>query len=809
VSEHFRVVVIGGGVTGTSVLYHLARAGWRDCILLERSELASGSSWHAAGSLFALTAPSSAAVLQRYTRELYGVLEAEGGQALGYHRSGGFSIARTEEEVVRQKLLQDRCRRNSIPSEFISVEEMRRLVPFIDTRRVRAALYEPDKGHVDPSSVVHALARGARQSGATIRRHTPVTATRRLASGEWEVTTPAGTLVAEHVVNAAGLWAREVAAQAGIRLPLMPVEHHYLVTEAIPELAALGHEMPNVSGAEANWYCRREGQGLLLGAYEATCVHWAEAGTPPDFGHELLPDDLARIDANLADAIEVLPVLGTAGVKRVINGPMIFSPDLAPLLGPWPGQRNYHCAAGVMTGFNQGGGVGRVVAEWITEGEPSLDVTAWDVARFGGWAGRGYTRVRSGYFYEHRSHRVYPGQQFAAGRPVRMTPAHAELARRGAVWGESFGLEVPLWFARPGEEPADRYAWGRQNWFDAVVAEGRAVAEGVGLFAIASYSRFLVAGRGARGWLDHLLAGRIPAPGRCALAPMLSPKGRLIGDFTVSALEGDRFLLVGSGAAQRIHERWFDLGLAAGAEVRIDNLSSAWTGLHLAGPRARALMARVAGPAGAAAVDDGALPFMANRAMDLDGCPEAVVLRLSFTGEAGYEIHFPLAYEQAFLARLLAEGEDLGLRPAGMRALMWLRLEKGWPSWGLELSPDYSPFPPGLDRFVRWDKGEFVGRAAAAALGERIGERLVTLVVAATDADCWGGESVFRAGEHVGYVTSGGFGPRTGESLALAYLRPAAIADGAAVEVLVKGEARPAVVRTAARYDPKGARLRG
>lgn len=372
--HHARVIVIGVGITGCAILYHLAKMGWSDVLLLERDELTSGSSWHAAGSLFSLTAPSSAAVLQRYTRDLYPIIERESGQSVGYHRSGGMSIARTAEEVVRQKMLQDRCQRNGIPSEFLSMEEVRRRLPIINTEGLLSALWEPEKGHVDPASATQAFAIAARSFGASIRRRTPVTGTRQLPSGEWEVTTPSGAVRAEVVVNAAGLWAREVAALAGIRLPLMPVEHHYLVTDAIPEIANLEGELPTVSDAQWNWYCRREGQGLLLGAYESRCTHWAENGTPLDFGHELLPDDLQRMEENLAMAVEVLPCLGTVGVKRVVNGPMIFSPDLAPLLGPHPGKRGYLCAAGVMTGFNQGGGIGRTIAEWIIEGEPSLDV---------------------------------------------------------------------------------------------------------------------------------------------------------------------------------------------------------------------------------------------------------------------------------------------------------------------------------------------------------------------------------------------------------------------------------------------------
>lgn len=708
--------------------------------------------------------------------------------------------------MVRQKMLQDRCMRNGIPSEFLSMDEVRRRLPIVNTDGLLSALWEPEKGYVDPASATQAFAIAARGLGATIRRQSPVTATRQLASGEWEVETPSGAIRAEYVVNAAGLWAREVAALAGIRLPLMPVEHHYLVTEAIPEVAAFEGELPTVSDNAWNWYCRREGNGLLLGAYESRCKHWAEGSTPLDFGHELLPDDLSRMEENFAMAVEVLPCLGTAGVKRVINGPMIFSPDLAPLLGPYPGKRGYVCAAGVMTGFNQGGGVGRTIAEWIIEGEPSLDVTAWDVARYGGWAGRSFTKARTGYFYEHRSHRIYPGQQFPAGRPVRTSPVHGRLRERGAVYGESFGLEIPLWFARGGEAREDRYAYGRQNWFDAVCEEARAVRHGVGLFEISAFSKFLMQGRGAAGWLDRLLANSLPPVGKTALTPMLSPKGRLIGDFTLSRLAEDRFLLVGSGAMQKAHERWFDLQLPHDGSVRVDNLSLSHCGFHIAGPQARALLQRLAGED----VSSAALPFLANRIMDLDGCPEAVLIRVSFTGELGYELHFPAMYQEPFFDRLMDAGRDLGLRLAGMRALMWLRLEKSFPSWGSELSSDYSPYEPGLGRFVKPNKGGFIGRDAVTQLRESgPRERLTTLVVDADGADCWGGESIYRDGEHVGYITSGGYGPVVEESLALGYVRTPALEEGAAVQVLVKGEPRPAVLTLKPRFDPEGSRMRG
>ena len=543
--SHARVVVIGGGVTGCAILYHLAKMGWRDVVLLERQELTSGSSWHAAGSLFALTSPSNAAILQKYTIGLYPQLEAESGQSCGYHPVGGMHLARTQDQFMALKLLHSRGKRNGIESEFISVEEARRIAPILDTTGIKAVLHEPIKGYCDPASVTQAYAKAARDMGAKIHRFTPVTATKPLPDGGWEVETPEGNIRADYLVNAAGLWAREVAALAGIDLPLMPVEHHYMVTETIPEIAAFDGEIPNISEPSGGYYCRQEGKGLLLGAYESTCVHWSEDGTPKDFGHELLPNDLSRMEENLGRAVQSMPCLENAGIKRIINGPMIFSPDLGPLLGPYPGLKNYFCAAGVMSGFNQGGGIGRTIAEWIIEGEPSLDVFFWDVARFGDWAGKRYTKARTKYFYEHRTDIIYPFQEFAAGRPIRTYPIHDRLPDAGAVFGLNYGFEYPLWFARKQDEQADRYGFNRGNWFEAVGEECRALRDQVGLLEISTFAKYEVSGPGAAAWLDRLLANRLPRPGKTLLSPMLSPAGRLLGDFTVSRLAEDRFLLLG------------------------------------------------------------------------------------------------------------------------------------------------------------------------------------------------------------------------------------------------------------------------
>ena len=798
-----RVVVIGGGVVGCSILYHLARAGWRDVILLERDELTSGSSWHAAGSLFSLTSPSNASVLQKYALDLYGRLEEESGQVCGFHKTGELWLAYSDEEVKNLRIVRSQGRRQNLYAEFISPAEAVDLAPILTADGLRAVMFEPDAGHCDPSGVTHAFAKAARKHGATIHRFTPVIATNQTDGGEWDVVTDRGTIRAEYVVNAAGLWAREVAALAGITMPLLPVEHHYMVTEPIPEIEAAAGELPGISYSEANVYARQEGNGLLLGAYESNCVHWAEKGTPLDFGHELLPNDLERMEDNLAQAMERMPPLAEAGIKRVINGPMIFSPDLGPLLGPHPALRNYFCATGVMTGFNQGPGIGKVISEWIIEGEPELDVSFWDVARFGEWADKEYTRARTKYWYEHRSARVYPYQDFYAGRPLRKTPAYEEMKAEKAVFAEYDGWEDPAYFARNDDERTPRYSFGRANWFDAVGEEARAVRDSVGLFEFSTFAKYMVTGEGAESWLDRTFANRIPAKiGKTALMPMLSPKGRVIGDFTLTRLAEDRFLLLGGGAMQRIHMRWFRDCLPA-TGVTLENISGEYAGLHIAGPEARLLIGEVT----TVDVSDGAFPFLSGRYLELEGCPQAIAVRVSFTGELGFELYYPAEHHLEVYGSLRRNGERFGLRLAGGHALMSLRLEKSFPSWGFDLSSDYFAQECGLDRFVSLDKGDFVGRDALVTVpGPR--ELIATFIVDAGDADAYSGEPIFCDGALAGYVTSGGYGYRIGKSIALGYVTPEFYEPGREFEIEIIGKRRPATMTEGPPYDPAGHRCR-
>ena len=799
------VVVIGGGIVGCSILYHLAKAGWTDAVLVERNELTSGSSWHAAGSLFTLTTPANASLLQKYAVDLYPLIEAESGQDCGFVQTGELWLACSREEARALEVIRSQGRRNGLDAEFVSPVEAMEMAPILDTGGLEAVLFEPDAAYIDPAGVTHAFAKAARTLGAKVYRFTPVTATIPTAGGEWDVVTEKGTIRAGFVVNAAGLWAREVAAMAGIEMPLLPVEHHYMVTETIPQLEALGRKIPSLSYSEANVYARPEGHGLLLGAYERRCVHWAVDGTPQDFGHELLPDDLERMEDNLGMAIERIPCLETTGIKRVLNGPMIFSPDLGPLLGPHPALKNYYCATGVMTGFNQGPGIGKVLAEWIIDGEPSLDVSFWDVARFGDWADKAYTRARTAYFYEHRSDRVYPYQDYDAGRPLRGTPICERLQKAGAVFAEYDGWEDPVYFARNDDEREPRFAFERSNWFDVVGDEARAVRDAVGLFEFSTFAKYFVSGRDAVSWLDRIFANRIPAAiGKTALMPMLSPAGRVIGDFTLTRLGDERFMLVGGGAMQRIHMRWFEMH-QPDSGVDIVNASADYAGLHIAGPNARDLLASVTDDA----VDSASLPFLSARQLSLVDAADAVVIRVSFTGELGYELYFPAKHQVAVFDALCAAGRTHALRLVGSHALMSLRLEKSFPSWGYDLAADYYPDESGLARFVATDKGDFIGRDAYRVhLENGPRERIATFIIDADDADAYSGEPVYCDGQLAGYLTSGGFGYRVDESLAIGYLSPEFHDSDRHFEVELLGQMRGARMVRQPVYDPAGDRMR-
>ncbi|NOD75196.1 MULTISPECIES: FAD-dependent oxidoreductase [unclassified Ruegeria] len=800
-----RVVVIGGGVVGCSVLYHLTKLGWSDVMLLERSELTSGSTWHAAGGFHTLNGDTNMAALQGYTIRLYKELEEITGMSCGLHHVGGVTLADNQDRF--DMLLAERAKHRfmGLETEIVGPDEIKKIAPITNTDGIIGALFDPLDGHLDPSGTTHAYAKAARMGGATIETHCMVRETNQRPDGTWEVVTDKGTIHAEHVVNAGGLWAREVGAMAGVYFPLHPMEHQYLVTDSIPQIEAIidaGGEHPHVMDPAGESYLRQEGRGLCIGFYEQPCKPWAVDGTPWEFGHELLPDDYDKITDSIEFAYKRFPVLAEAGVKSVIHGPFTFAPDGNPLVGPVPGMRNYWSACGVMAGFSQGGGVGLTLAQWMIEGEPERDVFAMDVARFGDWISPGYTRPKVIENYQKRFSVAYPNEELPAARPNRTTPMYDIFSDLGAVWGQQFGLEVANYFAQGDEPGYETPSFRRSDAFEATGREVRAVRENVGINEVHNFGKYRITGPAARDWLDRIMAGRMPKPGRLSLTPMLSPKGKLIGDFTASCLSETEFQLTASYGSQAFHMRWFLQNAQDG--VSIENISDRLNGFQIAGPKATQVLA-------ACTRDDlSEFQFLDVRRMTV-GMTECIVQRVSYTGDLGYEIYCdPMAQRQLWWA-LWEAGQAHGMVPFGMRAMMSLRLDKFFGSWMREFSPDYTAAETGLDRFISFRKNsDFIGRAVAEAeRADGTNRNLVAFEVDADDADVNAYEPIWLDGTVVGFCTSGGYSHFAQKSIAMGFLPSDRVSDGLEVEIEILGQMCKAKVLSKPLFDPDGARMRG
>ncbi|MEX0503589.1 FAD-dependent oxidoreductase [Alphaproteobacteria bacterium LSUCC0719] len=798
--SHYRVVVVGGGVVGASIIYHLAKMGWSDICLLERSVLTAGSSWHAAGGVHALNADPNISALQAYTIDLLGKIEEESGQSIGMHLTGGLTLAGTPD---RWEWLQSAYRvYQSIGIEdvrLVSPDEAGALCPVLSTDGILGGLWADREGYVDTTGTVLAYAGAAKKNGATVIEHNRVLELNQTADG-WNVVTEKGTISCEHVVNAAGLWAKQVGRMAGIELPVSPLSHHYLLTEAIPEIAALDGELPFVVDLEGFTYMRQDQHGMLLGIYETNHQHWMMDGAPWDYGIELLQEDIDRIEHELTMGFERYPVLQTAGVRNWVNGAFTFSPDGNPLVGPVPGKRGYWSACAVMAGFLQGGGVGKSLAEWMIHGEPEADVYGMDVARYGPFAeNREYIKQTTGQFYSRRFVMTYPNQQLPAGRPLKMAPAYSEMDAAGAVWGNSWDLEVPLYFAPKGF--AETPSLKRSNAFDLVGAECRAVRRDVGLLDITGFSRFEVSGPHAEAWLNRLFATKLPTPGRARLAVALGADGRLKGDLTLFNWGDGSWWIMGSYYLRRWHMRWFEDHMDDGVLVR--DLGEEMAGFSLSGPGSRAVLEKLTdGP-----IDE--LSFMGCGSFDV-GLVRARVGRLSVTGEAGYEINCRMGDHIALRRMLVDAGADLGMVEYGFNAMLSLRLEKSYGIWSAEFTQGYTPGMTGMDRWIDWDKADFIGRDAAIAERDGNGpaQRLVTIEVAADDADASGFEPVWSGDQRVGFVTSGGYGHIVEKSLAMALVDSDLASVGARLGVHIVGVKRDCSIIAPSPYDPAGAVMR-
>ena len=802
--EHAKVVVIGGGVVGCSILFHLAKMGWKDVVLLERNELTSGSSWHAAGSFHTLSSDPNVSKLQDYTISLYKEIEETSGHSISMHQTGGYYLASNQSWHDYLKRERSKARSIGLDQEFVSIEEVIEKHPLVDPKHYVAALWDPTDGDLDPSGVVYAYAKSARVHGAEFFTHTPVLETNQRADGSWDVITEKGNIHAEYIVNAGGLWAREVGQMANVHLPVVPMEHHYLITEEIEQIANLpeGRRLPHCIDFEANIYLRQENTGMLLGTYEPRSTPWSLDGTPQNFGHDLLDPKLDHIADRLELAFERIPALGTAGIKNIINGPFVFSPDGNPMIGPVPGVKNYWVAVGVMAGFCQAGGVGRSLSEWMIEGEPSIDVWAMDIARFGSFATPQWGVIKSSENYERRFVMTFPNETLPKGRRQKTTSLYDRLTQRGAVWQDSFGLENVLWFANSPEDAYEEPTFHRSRAHDYVAKEVKAVREKVGAIEIASFANHKFTGKGARKFLDYVLAGRIPDQGRVNLSPMLRESGKLYGDLTVACMNEETYYLFGSSVAQDMHRRWFEENLEGVDDVEYQNVTEDFHGIAIAGPNSRELLSRLTRED----VSSESFKFRDIRDTFIADVP-ALCVRISFSGELGYEIYVEPQYQLKLFEEIEKAGEGLGLKLFGSRALMSLRLEKSWGAWTMDFRPDFTVTESGLDFFVNWDK-EFIGKAVSLKEKENGAKKHLSVLAIETETEVSGDEAVMHDGKCVGYVTSGGYGHSVEKSLAMTYLPVELIDEDTELEVEILGKFHQASVVMKPLYDPSGSKMR-
>ncbi len=798
--SHYRVVVIGGGVVGASVIYHLSKFGWKDICLLERSVLSAGSSWHAAGGIHALNADPNMSALQAYTIDLLPKVEKESGENIGLHMTGGLTMAGTPE---RWEWLQSAYRvYQSIGIEdcrLVTPEEASKLNPIMSTEGLLGGMWADREGYLDTTGTVKAYAAAARKQGAEYYENTKVESLSQTKEG-WQIITNKGVINCEHVVNAAGLWAKQVGRMAEIELPVSPLKHHYLISDSIPEIEKLDFEVPMTVDLEGFTYLRQDQKGVLLGIYEINHEHWAMDGAPWDYGMELFQEQTDRIEKEITLGFQRYPCLQEVGVKTWVNGAFTFSPDGNPLMGPIPGKRGYWCACAVMAGFLQGGGVGKSLAEWMIYGEPEADVFGMDVARYGKYAeNKQYIKETTGQFYSRRFVMTYPNEQLPAGRPLKMSPAHDAMTENGCQWGVSWDLEVPLYFAPKDfkETPSLK----RSNAFKIVKNECLNVKNGVGLLDISGFSRFEVTGTNTEDWLNKVFACKLPKKGKASLAPMLSPSGKLKGDLTIFNWGDGSWWVMGSYYLRNWHMRWFSENLIPNVFIR--DLGEDYCGFSISGPRSKELIRNLTDS------EIEKLPFMGCGNYDI-GLIQTKVGRLSVAGELGYEINCRMGDHIALRRLLLENGKSFGIHEYGFNALLSMRLEKSFGIWSSEYTQGYTPGMTGLDRWINWQKSDFIGKKASylEKSGNGPNQKLVTLEVDSNDSDASGFEPIWNNGKRVGFITSGGYGHRVQKSLAMGLINTDLAENGQEIDVHIVGKQKKAKIIPVSPYDPKGELMR-
>ncbi len=806
-NSHARVVVIGGGVVGVSTLYHLAAKGWSDVMLLERKELTSGSTWHAAGLLPLFNMSYSVGQIHKYSVKFYQTLEEETGQDVGLRKVGNIRLAMSPDRMDEYRQYAGVARTIGVEVEFLTPDEVKALWPMCVTDGLIGAIRHPEDGYIQPADLTSALAKGARSRGATIHRNTTVLGISQTAGGEWRVETDKGTITCEHVVSATGNFARKTGAMVGLDVPVIPVEHQFIVTEPHPEIRQRRAdglpEMGVLRESDGSWYMREENGGLLLGPYEKGAPCCYVDGPDADSEYELFNPDIDRLDPHIESAINRVPAFGELGVKEVYNGAIPYTPDGSPIIGPAWGLKNFWLNEGHSFGITAAGGAGWQLAEWIVEGEPTIDMLGVEPRRFGDYATRGYLIAKNEEAYANVFTVHYPDEERPAARPLRQAPCYDRMKALGAVFGQKFGWERPNWFATDGMAQKDDWSFRRSKWFEAIGRECRTVERDVGLLDMTAFAKCRIAGPGAERFLDRLVANRLPQKrGRIGLCHALNSNGGVHSEFTIQREADDSFYLVSAGAFQRLDHDWLLKHMPDDGSVTYQNLTGAMGVLVVAGPNARELLSRVG-------QGDWSLPWLSGQDAEI-GLAPTKALRVNFVGELGWELHHPIEYQNHIFDALMAGGEDLGLKPFGIRAMDSLRIEKSYRMIGAELSIEYSAFESGLDRFVRPDKGDFIGRDALLAWQDRgVDNAFVTLEVQSTnDADPLGNNPITLDGELVGRTTGGNYGFRLGKTLALGMVRPELAALGTELSVDVLDSVRSATIVAESPYDPENARLR-
>ena len=840
---HTKAIVIGGGVVGCSVLYHLAKAGWKDIILIERSELTSGSSWHAAGGFHTLNGDPNVAKLQAYTVGLYKELEELSGQSCSLHLTGGVMMADSPERMDFLRMTHARGRCLGMETELITPSEAKAMFPLMDESHFVGALWDPVEGHLDPSGTTHAYAKAAQVLGAEIELRNPVLEITQDTDGIWNVVTKNGTIKTEHVVNAGGLWAREVGRMVGLELPLLAMEHMYLLTDDMPEVTEFnsetGRELVGVIDFKGEIYTRQERNGLLLGTYEKACKPWSPINTPWDFGHELLQPDLDRITPSLEVGFKHFPAFEKAGIKQIINGPFTFAPDGNPLIGPVPGLTNYWSACAVMAGFSQGGGVGLALANWMVDGDPGFDVFAMDVSRFGEWATIKYTNAKVRENYSRRFSISFPNEELPAARPQQTTPLYDIMLNENfAVMGDTWGLETPLWFAPSKKEAHDVLSFHRSNDFKHVAAEVEAVRNSVGVTEISNFAKYEVSGADAEAFLNYLMTNNMPKLGSIILTPMLNENGKLIGDFTIAKASENRFLIFGSLSATKYHMRWFEKHSKFYKSLKIKRFDMTLHGLSIAGPNSRKVLQKLVDED----ISNSRFQFMSFREMDVNGAP-CMINRLSYSGDLGYEIWMAPEYQRKVYRGIKKQGAEFNIKDFGMRALLSMRLEKNFPSWFAELRPIYGPYESRMERFIKINKSKFIGQKAAKQElldGPKISR--TSFIINADTSDVSGDEPIWAKTEKVynfidpphkhgakrfnskgnelsssnsqqdgkwkvvGWVTSGGYAHSIKASMAQGYIPTdlSQITQKGLFEIEILGKRYPCQIMDNPPFDPLG-----